>query len=1526
MNHQPTRNTHAMSSDFPTQPIAPTPAPWPDGIAIIGMSARFPGSGNVQEFWNRLLAGEILISDLSDDELRSAGVDPSALPASYIRRGNSIANADSLDADFFGLNRREAEILDPQHRVFLECAWEALENAGYTGDGEPVGVFAGAGMNTYVLQLLSRPDILSSAGGYQLMLASDKDFLSTRVAYKLNLRGPAVTVQTACSTSLAAVHLACRSLLDGECTMALAGGVSISFPQPAGYPYIPGMILSPDGYCRPFDAQACGTVPGRGAGVVVLKRLSDALRDHDHVSAVIRGSAWNNDGAGKVGYTAPSVEGQADVIRAALAAAGISAACIGYVEAHGTATELGDPIEVAALASVFAEDAHPGRCVLGAVKGNMGHADVAAGVAGLIKAALAVESGVIPPTPNFKRPNPALSLETTPFTVSDRKMSWPGAEERWAGVSSFGIGGTNVHLVMSSAPAPAAGPDSTAHPRVFPVSARTATALAAASAQLARHLEADASLDPAKVASTLQLGRRGFAFRRGVVAETCAEAAALLRTPQRGRAAEGEDLSRDIVFLFPGQGQQFVGMAATLWREDRAFRKLLEDGCASLREHSGLDLLPFLEGVEASPALLGAMRETGVAQPLLFLVEYALAQRWRGLGAEPAALLGHSLGELTAATVAGVFSFADGLRLAAERGRLMARTAPGLMLAVMLPPEKLAHWLDNDVWLAAENGPRMSVASGSVAAVEAMERRLATERIASVRLASQNAFHTPLMAEAAKSFRAAVEAVPRHAPAIPWLSNVHGGWIDSTEVQTPRYWGEQILSRVRFTQNLALLAERRRVLLEVGPGEALIGMARQQMPSGVFVPSLGGENRRSSDQTIFLQAAARLWECGTSIAWNRIRPEEKPRRVPLPTYPFERRRYWIDPAPAPAAQRPENESAATSPSTPNLPDKRASIDSWFYAPSWQSTPPASLTRPAHAERCDCWLALLDDSSPGEALADRLRAQGATVISVRPGDGFSWRNESATIRPAVASDYDALWKQLAAAGLHPAGLLNLWPLQESEPSAFDSLMHLLRSATRHREHLRRVENVTASLESVTGESIVAPQRAQIHGLSRVIPLEYAGTEVRCIDVDPSASTPASLARDLLDELSTSGAGIFVAYRNGRRWQRGWTPAPLPPASQPPFRNRGVYLITGGAGGIGFAVAQHLLREHAARVVLTGRTALPSRDKWSLWRQAHGENDPVSRRIRRIEELETAGGEVLFVSADVADREAMANVLQMTLQRFGALHGVIHAAGLPGGSMIASQDLYEAAQIGQPKVQGSIILAELLAGRALDFFVLCSSISAVAPGATQAAYAAANAFQNTFAEYCRTAFALPATAVDFDAWQETGMIADAVLPQGLESLKEERLRTAMTSAEGIEVIHRVLAQWRGSQILTSTVDLDQLLASADYPAALSSNPTSAGAIPTEAIELTTLLDIWKELLAAEAIDPSDNFFSLGGHSLLGTMMIARVRDRLGVTITLRQIFETPTPAGLAQIVEAQRQTSREPALVAVAGSDDREEFEI
>jgi len=1498
--------------------------PWNDGIAIIGMSARFPRSQNVREYWQNLIDGKVLIEDLRDADLRQNGVADAMLDdSSYVRRGNAIENADCFDRDFFGLSRREAEILDPQHRVFLECAWEALENAGRTGQRERVGIFAGAGINTYILQILGNSEMLRSVGDYQLMLASDKDFLATRAAYKLNLRGPAVTVQTACSTSLAAVHLACRSLLNHECSMALAGGVSISFPQAIGYTYVPGMILSPDGYCRPFDEKSQGTVPGRGAGIVVLKRLSEAIADRDSIVAVIRGSAWNNDGAGKVGYTAPSIQGQTEVIRAALASACIESGRVSYVETHGTATELGDAIEFAALSEVFEAETRKRPLFLGAVKANMGHADVAAGVAGLIKAALAVKSGLIPPTPTFTRSNPILEIERSCFAMSSSVVDWGGDIDRWAGVSSFGIGGTNVHVVLSSPPQIGREESEPQKPRIYPVSAKDAAALSAACEQLSVELS-DTSLSPRDVATTLQLGRHHFNFRRAVVASSCAQAASTLQ--KRAEKSVSEiDLSRDVVFLFPGQGQQFPAMAAALYHQDLEFRRLIDSGCTLLEEKTGLDLRRFLIDGESDPSVSDQLRNTEIAQPALFCVEYALAHRLRSLGVEPTSLLGHSLGELSAAAVAGVFSFEDGLLLAAERGRLMANTPPGLMLAVMLPVERLNGYLDDGLWLAAMNGPKMSVASGHVSAVENLERRLNAEKVASVRLGSKNAFHTPLMADAAKSFGTAVAAVTRHAPTVPWLSNVTGKWISSAEAQSPQYWANQIISPVQFTSCLSELTDRPRLLMEVGPGEALLGIARQKLPTSLRAPCLGTEDHHSPDAHIFFEALATAWQSGLSIQWEQLDPECKGRRVALPTYPFQRQRYWIDrPSEMSAAVQPT--PSASTPTAPSLPPSNPDkIASWFYVPCWQGTPPASFVLPAQSRGSECWLTLAGEDQLSDELISALRVRGDTVVAVKAGAEFEWREGNAIVNPSSAADSQLLWKQINASRVEPSGLLCL-PGFTTDGLAYEAILHLLQAAGSSRRQLKRFEFVMTALESVSGEPVGESYGGDLAGLAHVIPLEFEGSECRTIDIEPHDATSSSSVAQLLEELSTCGNGLAVALRRGTRWQKTWARAPLKSGDHSPFRDTGVYIITGGTGGIGYVMAKHLLSQHDARVVIVGRSTLPDQNEWESWVAEHGEGDRTSRQIRRIEDLERAGGEILYLAADVADYQAMRSVFEQTEQRFGPPNGVIHAAGIAGGSRITLQSAAEAQTIRSPKIAGSRVLAELLQGRNIDFLLFCSSISSYFPGPTESAYATANSFQNNFAGYCRTTLQIPAVAIAFDAWREVGMVADAVVPEVLQPYINEMKRRAMDNLEGIEVIRRVLLQWRGTQILVSTNNIAA-------PPSLTANQTlrsesaHENSQDVESKELLVIIEIWKDLLGVDTIIPSDNFFNLGGHSLMGTMMIARIREQLGIALSMRDVFEAQTPARLAELVRATGQSTTDSQPPApLARQEEWEVFEI
>ena len=827
-----------------------------------------------------------------------------------------------FDAGFFNFLPREAELTDPQQRVFLEIAWEALESAGYDPAAFPgeIAVYAGSSFNTYLLYnlLADRQRLENMTGTYQVgefptLVGNGADFLATRTAYKLDLRGPALTVQSACSTSLLAVAEACQCLLDYRADMALAGGVSITFPQKRGYLHQEGGMVSPDGHCRTFDAEAAGTVFGSGAGVVLLKRLDAALADGDHIRAVIRGSAVNNDGARKAGYSAPSSDGQAKVIALAHAVADIAAGAISYVECHGTATPLGDPIEIAGLTRAFgATTDRKGFCAIGTVKTNIGHLDIASGVAGLIKTILALEHESLPATLHFKTPNPKLGLEDSPFYVNAALTPWPrGPVPRIAGVNAAGVGGTNVHLVVEEAPAiPAAAataPDDEA-PHLFVLSARDDNALAEARGRLAAHLETHPEQSIGDIAFTLQTGRRGFARRFAAVAKD--RRGLIKKLGGAGDAETSAASPQKLAFLFPGQGAQYPGMGRGLYRRYPVVSRAL-DQCASILEPLlGLDLRKVLFGdpAEAGPRL----NATALAQPALFSVSFSVAALWRSLGYEPAAMLGHSIGEFVAATLAGVMRLEDALTVVAARGAMMQELPEGAMLAVKLGEAELKACLPGDLSIAAVNADAACVVAGPSAAIEVFEAKLTVRGASWRRLRTSRAFHSAMVDPVIEPLVEILAKIPLSPPSMPYVSTMSGTWITASQAMDPHYWARHSRETVRYAAALNCLAEPLSpILIEVGPGRTLTSLARQNgaaRGAPLIAASLPDPLEERDADAVFLDTLGRLWAIGPAPDWRALYEGAPQRRVVLPTYPFQRKRYSID---APTA-RPDTSNPNTA--------------------------------------------------------------------------------------------------------------------------------------------------------------------------------------------------------------------------------------------------------------------------------------------------------------------------------------------------------------------------------------------------------------------------------------------------------------------------------------------------------------------------------------------------------------------------------------------------------------------------------------
>jgi amino acid adenylation domain-containing protein len=1460
-------------------------------IALIGSAGRFPGAESVEAFWQNIRQGRESIRRFTDEELLAAGVSAEDLNnPNYVKAGGYLKDVEMFDAAFFGFYPREAEILDPQQRLFLECAWEALEQAGYDPETYQglTGVFAGAGMNTYLLlNLLANQQIRNSVHGYQLTLASDKDFLATRVAYKLNLKGPALTVQTACSTSLVAVHVACQNLLNYQCDLALAGGVSIRQPLMSGYLYQEGGIASPDGHCRAFAADAQGTVGGNGVAVVALKRLTDALADGDHIYAVIKGSAINNDGAVKAGYTAPGVEGQSDVIATAQQLAGIDPETISYIEAHGTGTSLGDPIEIAALTQAFRQNTRKKSfCAIGSVKTNIGHLDAAAGVTGLIKTAMALHHREIPPSLHCDHPNPKIDFPSTPFYVKTKLSRWePGNAPRRAAVSSFGIGGTNAHVILEEGPEVPTGDffSEASGKQLLVLSAKTPTALESATDNLLRHLHEHPEINLADAAFTLQVGRQAFAHRRLLVCSHTTEAISALSTRDArqmltGYCAPG---AHSAFFMFTGQGAQYVNMGRGLYESQPEFREVV-DHCAELLNHLlELDIRTVLYPAAENEATASELiHQTWVTQPVLFVIEYALAQWWMNRGVRPEGLIGHSIGEYVAACLAGVFSLEDALELVATRGRLMQSLPSGAMLSVGLSESDVQqflqrHFPQEKIALAAVNAPTLCVLSGEHAVMAKVEAQLQQSEIACRRLHTSHAFHSAMMEPIMDEFTQIVSGIRLNVPAIPFISNLTGDWITAEQATDPLYWSQHLRQTVRFADGVGvLLTDPGAVLIETGP-QVLSSLARQHSlwnRERSAISSLRHAQDQQDDFSFLLNAVGKTWLSGIRPDWVSLHTERRPRRVPLPTYPFERQRYWVEP------QQNFNGFTETARSL----SKRKDVAEWFYVPSWKRTP---LTSGEATLQTKSWLVVSEEKKLTKNLIAQLEAKSQNV-------------ERVTLRNITRA---------------PDHIVYVCAQTEEN---YEELLRLVQTISRFvTTQPLQLSIITNTAYEVTGDETLNPHQALAIGLSKVISQEFAHVTCRHVDVifPDNESATEKIARQLADELlAGEPVPTAVAWRRKHRWVQTFESVRPDTNSSLNLREGGVYLITGGLGQMGLMLAQCLAERVRAKIILLSRRAFPARDAWTQWLDSHPENDSICQTIRLLRQAESGGGEVLILQADVSNEAQMNAAIEQIEARFGKVNGVFHCAGIIGEQSLRSIEeasLADAQPHFAAKVRGLEVLNRALGTQQPDFCLIQSSLSSQLGGLGFAAYAAANSFADAYVHSHNQHSETKWLTINWDGWQ---------FARERSALRSAAGELVIQPEEGLQAFDQLPLLRDVSQVIVSTADLQARIEKlTKVPAAINEADKAEAAknlharptmqtvyIAPRTIMEKAVADVWQKVLGIAEVGAEDDFFELGGHSLLATQVVSRLRDQFKVELPIRKLFEQPTVACLAALIEAQR----------------------
>ncbi|WNG38298.1 SDR family NAD(P)-dependent oxidoreductase [Archangium violaceum] len=1489
-------------------------------IAIIGMGCRFPGGADTPEaYWELLASGREVIR--REPSSRRVGPDTGAP-----RWAGYLEDVSGFDAEFFGISPREAASMDPRQRLLLEVAWEALEHAGQDPErlvDTSTGVFVGLTGDDYAKLLPSEPELIDAYFG----TGNGHCFPPGRVSYTLGLQGPSLAVDTACSSSLVALHLACQSLRNGECSVALAGGVNLVLDPSVTETLVRMQALSPNGRCSAFDARANGFVRGEGCGLVVLKRLSDARAQGDSILAVIRGSAVNQDGRSQ-GLTAPNMLAQQALLRQALTNAKVEPSALGYVEAHGTGTPLGDPIEVEALTEVLGRPRPDGsRCALGSVKTNMGHLEAAAGIAGLMKVVLALQHEAIPKHLNFSRLNPRIRLEGTPFFIPTELLPWKrSAAPRLAGVSAFGMSGTNAHVILEEAPLPAT-PASTPAPRpahLLTLSARNEEALLVMARRQAEYLAAHPELDAADVCFTTNTSRTRMPHRLTVVGGSTQALATSLSTFASGTRLEQVSSGKaghtppKVAFLFTGQGAQFAGMGRRLYETSEVFRDALERCAARLKPR--MDLLSVLYPKDGAPSLID---QTAYSQPALFALEYALAELWRSWGVVPDAVMGHSVGEFAAACVAGILSMEDALDLIAERGRLMQALPSGGVMATVFATEAqvaplLAPYRDR-ASIAAYNAPGQLTLSGAAEAVERITSALEAQGLATRKLNVSHAFHSPLLEPMLEALEAKAARMVRAPGQLPLISNVTGRPVGSNELGAPGYWRRHAREPVRFQAGMESLRSLGiDTFVEVGPHTTLLGLAKSCLGEGPEWLSSLRKGKDDSEQ--LLSALGRLFIRGFALDWRKVDPEPARRKVVLPRYPWQRQRYWaLRESSSTSTGKP-----AQAPRVEDSPPGTGGPGGELYGLEWQ---PAARTESSSTSARGTWLLLCDRSGVGEQLAARIEAQGMACVKVSSGD-------TATL--------ERVWRERFSASAPCAGVVYLWGLDVTGMEgagireACEGVASVLRVVEGSPQPGGRLWMVTRSAQGA-GRAKVEPAQAPLWGLGRTVALESPGHWGGLIDLGPEDG-----AEQLWAELHSAGREDQVALRGGQRYVARLVERAAAESRPVPVDAKATYLITGGQGALGLEVARWLVRRGARYLVLTARSAFPDRSQWDLLRAQGG---ALAERISAVRELEAAGAEVLLAQADVSRRDAMAALLERVRAMMPPVRGIVHAAVVSSTARVRELDAASLERVLAPKVDGAWNLHELTREDPLDFFILFSSISSVWGSAGVGHYAAANAFLDALAAH-RHALGLPASSINWGLWRGEGAATaeekrwlDSV---GVDGLDRESALAWMERLVGARVPQAVVAsvRWerfrpifeaRGARPLLERIRTDTAAQPQETPEAKASTPAPWREATTPSARREALRSLVQETVSRilglgpeQTLDAERGFQEMGLDSIMAVEVKVRLEASLGLPLPATLAFNFPSVRSLTEhlvsLVEAEAPLATAPEASSEARTDE------